>query len=33
MCFYGGEYLPEGVRDDITKVKSYIDDVEEALKE
>jgi len=33
MCFYEGEYLPEGVRDDILKVKSYIDDVEEALKE
>jgi len=33
MCFHEGEYLPEGVRDDITKVRSYIDDVEEALKE
>jgi len=33
MCFYEGEYLAEGVRDDITKVKSYVDDVEEALNE
>jgi len=32
MCFYEGEYLPEGIRDDISKVKSYIDDVEKALK-
>jgi len=33
MCFYEGEYLPEGVIDDILKVKSYIEDVEEVLKE
>jgi len=32
MCFYEGEYLPEGVRDDISKVKSYIEDVEKALR-
>ncbi len=33
MCFYGGEYLLEGVRDDILKVKSYIDDVEGLKKD
>ncbi len=33
MCFYEGEYLIEGIRDDILKVKRYIDDVEEALRE
>jgi len=32
MCFYEGEYLSEGVRDDISKAKSYIEDVEEVLK-
>jgi hypothetical protein len=32
MCFYEGEYLPEGVKDDLLKARSYIEDVEKALK-
>ena len=31
-CFYEGEYLPEGVKEDIWKAKAYVEDVMKILE-
>ncbi|KPV64963.1 MAG: hypothetical protein AOA65_0677 [Candidatus Bathyarchaeota archaeon BA1] len=31
-CFYEGEYIPEGVKEDILKSESYVKDVAKILE-